>query len=209
MGTRNELQQGFKETNHDKIKNIFQENGADSIDWHHNLPVVSHMGGVWECQIRTVRSILEGLLQTHSLSLNDESLRTLMTEAELIVNSRPLTVETLNDANSPTPISQSNLLTLKSSVVISPPGEFSPPDLYSKKRWRRVQHIAEEFWSRWRKEFLQSLQHRQKWKKQTPNFTVGDIVLLKDKCQRNQWPMARNVSIETDKKNVVRYSSRC
>ena len=56
-----------------------------------------------------------------------------MAEVELIVNSRTLTVETLNDANSPTPISLSNLLTLKSSRVIPPPGEFSPPDLYSKK----------------------------------------------------------------------------
>ena len=29
------------------------------------------------------------------------------------------------------------------------------------------------------------------------------IVLLKDDCQENQWPMARIVSIETDEKNVV------
>ena len=51
------------------------------------------MGGVWKRQIRTARNILlEGPLRTHSLSLNDESRRTLMTEVELIVNSRPLTV---------------------------------------------------------------------------------------------------------------------
>ena len=78
------------------------------------------MGDVWERQIRTARNILEGLLPTHSLSLNDKSFRTLMTEVELIVNSRPITVETLNYANRPTPISPSNLLTLKSSVVMSP-----------------------------------------------------------------------------------------
>ena len=35
-------------------------------------------------------------------------------------------METLRDANTPTPISPSNLLTLKSSVVMSPFGEFSP-----------------------------------------------------------------------------------
>ena len=190
--------------NHGKIKNFLQENGADCIDWHHNPPAASHMGGVWELQIQTARNILEHLLRTHSLSLNDGSLRTLRTEVELIMNSRPLTVETLNDANSPTPASPSNLLTLKSSVIMPPPGEFSPPDLYSKKRWQHVHHIAEEFWNRWRKEFLQSLQPRQIWKKQTPNFTIGDIVLLKDECQQNQWPMARIVSIETDEKNVVR-----
>ena len=183
MGTRNELQQGFKEMNHGKIKNFLQENGADWIDWHHNPPAASHMGGVWERQIQTARNILERLLRTHTLSLNDESLGTLRTEVELIVNSRPLTVETLNDANSPIPISPSNLLTLKSSVFMPPPGEFSPPDLHSKKRWQHVHHIVEEFWNRRSKEFLQSLQPRQIWEKQTSNFTVGDILLLKDECQ--------------------------
>ena len=40
--------------------------------------------------------------------------------------------------------------------------------------------------------------------KANTKFTVEDIVLLKDECQRNQWPIARIVSIETHKKNVVR-----
>ena len=66
-----------------------------------------------------------------------------MTEVELTVNSRPLTVETLNDATIPTPISPSNLPTLKSNIIMPPPEEFSQPDLYSKKRWRRVQHFVE------------------------------------------------------------------
>ena len=78
VGTRIELQQGLKEMNHDKIRNFLQENRGGWIDWHNNPAVVSHMGGVWERQIQTARNILEGLLQTNSLSLNDESLRTLI-----------------------------------------------------------------------------------------------------------------------------------
>ena len=58
-----------------------------------------------------------------------------MIQDELIVNSRPLIVETLNDANSPTPKSPSNLPTLKSNAVMPSPEEFSQPELYSKKRW--------------------------------------------------------------------------
>ena len=71
------------------------------------------MSGAWEHQIQTARNILDSFLQAHSLSLNDESLRTLMNEVELIVSSKPLIVETLNDTNSSTPIPASNLLTLK------------------------------------------------------------------------------------------------
>ena len=40
------------------------------------------MGSVWERQIRAARNVLEGLLQTQSLSLNNESLRALMAEVE-------------------------------------------------------------------------------------------------------------------------------
>ena len=48
--------------------------------------------GVWEHQIQSARIIVEGCLKTQSQSLNDESLRTLMAQIEIIINSRPLTV---------------------------------------------------------------------------------------------------------------------
>ena len=101
---------------------------------HNNPPGASHMGGVWERQIRSARAILEGLLKTHSHSLNDESLRTLMAEVELITNSRPLTVETISDSKSEIPLLPGNLLTMKTSVVMPPPGEFIKPNAYSKRR---------------------------------------------------------------------------
>ena len=92
---------------------------------------------------------------------------------------------------------------MKTNLVMPPHGNFNKPDLYSKKRWRRVQHIAEEFWNRWRKEFLQSLQERQKWNAKKRNFEVGDIVLLKCDSHRNHWPMAKVVGIEPDKHGIV------
>ena len=64
-----------------------------------------------------------------------------MIEVEAIVNSRPLAVEV------EAAISPSNLLTMKSKVVMPPPGSFGTVDLYSKRRWRGIQHITNEFWS--------------------------------------------------------------
>ena len=66
--------------------------------------------------------------------MNGESLRTLMAEVKLMINSRPLTVETISDSKSETLLSPGNLLTMKTSVVMPPPGEFSKPDAYSKRR---------------------------------------------------------------------------
>ena len=93
---------------------------------------------------------------------------------------------------------------MKSKVVSSPPGEFSKPDIYSRKRWRRIQHIANEFWSLWKKEYLQSLQERQKWEGKRRNFKIGDIVAVyQNNVSRNHWPMARIIDPTSDKKGLV------
>ena len=89
------------------------------------------MGGIWERQIRSDRTILEAQLKTNGSSLKDENLRTLITETEAIINSRPLTVETLSDVNSEMPLSPSQLLTMKIDVILPPPGTFSSPGIYS------------------------------------------------------------------------------
>ena len=129
-------------------------------------------------------------MKTHRASLDEESLNTLFVEVEGIVNSRPLVVETIN-VNSQAALSPSHILTMKSKVVMPPPDMFGTPDLYCRKRWRRVQHISNKFWSRWRKEFLATLQDRQKWKAPLRNFHFGDIVILKEDTQCNDWRLVR------------------
>ena len=145
------------------------------------------------------------MLKTHGQSLNDEALRTLVTEVGSIINWRPLTEETMSDINSQIALSPSNLLAMKINFIMPPPVIFTKPDLYSRKKWRRVQHIVEEFWHRCRKEFLQSLQTRQKWNDKKRNFEVGDIVILQEQdCQHNQWPLSRIIGVDADRKGDVR-----
>ena len=134
---------------------------------------------MWERQIRTARSILNALSKTHGRRLNDEALHTLLTEVQAIVNSRPMTTKTINSVQSHIPLSPSNLLTIKLKVVMPPPGSFGPADAYCRKRWRRTQHIVNEFWARWRKEFIQTLQERKSCRRKQRSFQKGDVVLLK------------------------------
>ena len=149
--------------------------------------------GVWERQIRSVRNVLNALLDKNGTQLNDEALRTFLCEAEAIVNSRPLTVDNLNDPMSLSPLTPNHLLTLKTKIVLPPPGVFNHADQYCKKRWRRVQHLANEFWARWKKEYLAILQQRQKWTRPRRNMCVGDIVIIQDDedLARNKWQLAR------------------
>ena len=144
------------------------------------------------------------MLKNHSSMLNDESFRTLLAEVECIVNSRPLTVENLEDQSS-LPLTPNAILTMKSKVILPPPGIFQREDMYCRKRWRQVQHLANEFWTRWRKEYVASIQERSKWKGVRENFLVNDVVLLKDEnLPRNQWPLARVAEVFPSDDGLVR-----
>ncbi|KAG1966989.1 hypothetical protein F2P79_002628 [Pimephales promelas] len=94
------------------------------------------------------------------------------------------------------PLTPNHILTMKSTIILPPPGKFVKEDLYLRKRWRRVQLLTNNFWIRWKKEYLLNLQHRQKWTKDRRNAKVGDIVLLQDVATpRNQWKLARVIEV--------------
>lgn len=205
VGAEKELNLALKEMNHDEIqKSLVKNNTSWLITWKRNPPSASHMGGVWERQIRSIRSILAALMREHGKMLDDESLRTLLVEVECIINSRPLTFPS-SDPNDLNPLTPSNILTMKAKVVMPPPGCFQRTDMYLRKRWRRVQYLANLFWSRWRKEYIHGLQTRSKWNDVKRNVKVGDIVLIvDDRMPRNCWLMARVVAVYPDSKGLVR-----
>ena len=113
---------------HNQISQYLQRHGADRIAWIRNPRTASHMGGVWEREIRMSRSILNTLLKIQRRSLNDEGLHTLLIEVEAIINSRPMITETINDVQRYVPLSPSNLLTMKLKVVMPPPRSFGSAD---------------------------------------------------------------------------------
>ena len=204
VGAKNELEAALREMNQDKIRRELLKSGCDWFSWKMNAPHYSHTGGVWERQIRTPRSVLTGLLQNHASQLDDESLRTLMIEVEAIVNSCPIATDDLTDPDSLDVLTPNHLLTMKSSVILSPPGNFQRADVYSRKRWRRVQQLTDEFWQRWKKGYLQSLQVRQKWTAPRRNLQEGDIVVMKDdSVPRNLWRLARVAAAHPDEDGYV------
>ena len=165
----------------------------------------SHMGGVWERQIRTARKVLNALLLQDGKQLDEESLQTFMCETKAIVNSRPLTVSNISSPTETESLTPNHLLTMKLRILLPPPGQFQRADLYLVKRWRRVQYLVDQFWLRWRKEFLSTLQERSKWNKPRRNMRVGDMVLIKDdNIPRNLWRKARVDDVYTHDDGLVR-----
>ena len=205
IGAKNELQKALSELDHVKIGQELLKRNCDWVDYKMNVPHASHMGGAWERQIRSVRNILAALLSRHGSQLDDESLSTFLVEAKSIVNCRPLAVADVSSPECLDPLTPNQQLTRKSSVVLPPPGSFQRADLYCKKRWRRVQHLANKFWNKWKDSYLQLLQPRRKWMRTVRSIEVDDVVIIKDdNLPRNQWQLARVVQTYPSDDGLVR-----
>ncbi|KAK7913154.1 hypothetical protein WMY93_013365 [Mugilogobius chulae] len=172
------------------IKNVESFLNKQNCSWIFNPPHASHMGGAWERMIGIARRILDSMFQDcKKAQLTHELLSTFMAEVCAIMNARPL-VPVSTDPESPFILTPSMLLTMKTGSAPPPPGNFENGMLL-KEQWKRVQSLADIFWSKWRREYLHTLQLRHKWQDKKQNLKEGDIVLLKDsQAKRNEWPMS-------------------
>lgn len=152
--------------------------------------------------IGVARKILDSMfLQLGTSRLTHEALTTLMAEVAAIINARPL-IPVSTDPDDPLILTPTTLLTQKVSLPSTPAGDWVK-DLH-KSQWRRVQHLAQTFWDRWKKQYLASLQPRRKWKDPTPDLQPGSIVLLKDdQLRRNEWPLGLITEVFPSKDSKV------
>ena len=202
VGGKSQLEQAFSEMDQTRVHTFVAEQGCE---WISNPPHASHFGGVWERQIGTVRRVLDGmLLGIGRAQLTHGLLVTLMAEVTGIVNSRPISAVP-SDIHEPQPLNHAMLLTMKTRPLAPHPGNFVPQDLYARNWWRRAQYLADQFWVRWKREYLQNLQNRSKWQKRERNLSVGDIVLVKeDNTTRNDWSLGRISEVTQSTNGKVR-----
>ena len=193
-GAEAEIKYALEAWNHDQIRNRLQSHG---VEWYFNPPGASHAGSDWERMIRSTRKIL-----LENQLADDQTLLTLMAEVEKLLNDRPLTRQT-DDPNDLEPLTPSKLLLLRSNACI-PPGVITEDDKYS-RRWKQAQYLANVFWKRWIKEYLPTLQTRQKWLRLCRNFAVGDLILIvDDNAPRGHWPKGIIEQVFPDRDAVVR-----
>ena len=197
VGAHIELKKAVKEWNQDQISNHLLKR---EIDWHFNPPAASHMGGVWERQIRTIRKVLMSVISQQTL--DDEALMTLLTVVEGIVNGRPIT-RLSDDPRDDKPLTPNHLLILRSGSTL-PAGKFVHQDRF-RRRWKQVQYLADIYWKRWIAEYVPQLQERQKWLNPRRNVQVGDLVLVSQSTTpRNQWPLGLVIKTHEGSDNLVR-----
>lgn len=72
-------------------------------------------------------------------------------------------------------------------------------------RWQLVQKIAQDFWLRWSREYLTSLQDKTKWKLEQDNLLIDDIVLIQENNLPSlKWKLGRVIETHSGTDNRVR-----
>ena len=193
-----ELRTCIREWNQAQIVN---ELSQKQIEWQFNPPTASHMGGVWERLVASVKRALRVVLGTQCLA--EDVLHTVLVEVEFMLNSRPLTYVS-SDVNDAEPLTPNHFIMGYPEAALSP-GKFTASDTWGRGRWRQSQALANHLWQRWMKEYLPLLIGRKKWLQQKRDLQVGDIVLLvEDGSPRGYWPLARVTEVMPSADGTVR-----
>ena len=165
-GGEKEIRDAIQDLDHNIIERSLHEKDVEwhcrpLTKWHFQPPTTSHMSGMWEGLIRSVRGTIKAILGHPHAFVTRETLRTVFAKTVGILNSQPLCPSS-DDPSDWEPITPSHLLQQRQGMSL-PPGDFQDSDLYSLKQWQRGQILSNHFWARWLREYLPLLQERKKW----------------------------------------------
>ncbi|XP_039447364.1 uncharacterized protein LOC120426643 [Culex pipiens pallens] len=171
------------------------------VKWTFIPPSAPHMGGLWEAAVKSAKTHLRKVLGNESATY--EELYTILTQIEACLNSRPLCAI----SNSP---DSCEALTPGHFIIQQPMNLLPEPSVSDVPRnrldnWQLVQQKVEEIWTRWRNEYVTSLQPRSKWQSEIDNLQVNRLVLVKNEnTPPAQWELARVVATHPDRNGIVR-----
>ncbi|XP_064475828.1 uncharacterized protein LOC135389726 [Ornithodoros turicata] len=190
------------------IRNEEVQNFASEhrIHWKYIVERAAWWGGFWERMVRTVKQCLRRVLGRQCLTF--EEMTTVLHEAEATVNSRPLTY-LFTSPTEPSALTPAHLLIGRTLTALpSPPPSTIRPSTAAelRKRWRHLQTVADQFWRRWRREYLLELKSAHVARVDNPvGIKEGDVALLhEDKIPRHLWKLVRILELYKGRDGQVR-----
>lgn len=176
----------------------------EQIKWAFNPLSAPHFGGLWEAGVKSMKTHLKRVVGAQILTW--EEFTTVLAQIEAVLNSRPL-CPVSSDLNDLEFLSPGHFLTLEPLVTVPYPDlELVPMNRLD--RWQLIQSMHQQFWKRWRDEYLHTLQQRPKWLRPAEPIRVGSLVLLKNEnAPPLQWKRARIVELHPGRDGVSRVAT--
>ena len=202
VGARNKLQEFLrllKDPTHRET--VPKECTSQGITWHFSPPSAPHFGGLWEAAVRSAKKHLLKVVGENPVS--PEDFVTLLTQVEGCLNSRPLTPLS-EDPSDLMPLTPSHFL-IGSSLQALPEPNLEDIPYNRLNHWQLMQRKLQEFWRRWRRDYLCLLQARTKRWKPPVKIEVGKLVVIQDdNLPPMRWKMGRIQKLHPGEDNVVR-----
>ncbi|XP_062557443.1 uncharacterized protein LOC134222316 [Armigeres subalbatus] len=189
VGARNQIRELFvllKEEKHRAA--VTRECADEGIYWHFNPPSAPHFGGLWEAAVRSAKFHILRVLGGNPVS--HEDFTTLLAQVEGCLNSRPLTALSDDplDLESLTPAH----FLVGASLHALPDPDLGDVQLNRLSRFQLIQRQLQDFWKRWRREYLSQLQARGKHWQPAIDVKVGRlVVIVEPNIPPMQWKMGR------------------
>ena len=174
-----------------------------NIVWHNIPPFSPHMGGLWEAAVKGMKTHLKRVMGTTKFTF--EELTTITCRIEACLNSRPLLPLTSHNPDGLLTLTAGHFLMNKTPTIY--PEDPTPlNNLQLLRKWNLCQAVVQQFWTRWSKEYLNSLQARTKWQSTTTNLQADDIVAIRPRGKfiPSHWPIGRVIRTLPGKDDRVR-----
>ncbi|XP_063623858.1 uncharacterized protein LOC134795856 [Cydia splendana] len=172
-----------------------------SINFEFNPPGSPHFSGLAEAGIKAVKTHLSRVVGNQRLTYEEFS--TILTQVEALLNSRPLTPLS-TDPNDLTALTPGHFLTTEPLSVV-PEEDLSDVRVSPLQRWKLLQKMHQDFWNKWSKEYMHTLQQRMKWHDRQPNVQIGALVLVvNEQTSPMKWPLGRIIDTHPGSDGICR-----
>lgn len=201
IGAKNYLEELYRllmsEHFNEEFQKVLTEN---QIKWKNNPPESPHFGGIWEANVKSVKSHLYKVVGNQILTFEEFS--TVLAEVESVLNSRPI-ISTNDDPDNPTILTPSHFLMPK-PIRVFPSEDVSELNPGRLNRMELLDHIVQNMWKRLKDEYINTLNERSKWHIVSTKITPGTVVLINEDAPPLQWTMGVIDSVFPGKDGVVR-----
>ena len=133
-----------------------------------------------------------------------EDFKTLLTQIEAILNSRPIT-SVSNDPNDALALTPGHFLIGRPITALPEPKTTGKETISLTRNEKRMNNRIRDFWKKWSIDYLSNLHQRKKWQTGQTNIDINDVVIIKEEnSPPTLWPKEQITKVIDGNDKIVR-----